>query len=472
MNLLAPLPTRCSAFVTSALAGDSAVMPLARFRAWFAAQHARCRIDLRRVPFTALAGWELGGAPLRLGHASGRFFSVEGLKVETDFGPVSQWFQPIVRQAEIGILGLIVRRIDGLLHVLMQVKNEPGNAAGAQLSPTVQATFSNYTQVHGGRLPPYMDYFLEPGRATVLIDVLLAEQGARFLGKRNRNMVVEVTGELPLEAGFCWLTLGQIKRLLRESHLVGMSARSVLSTIPLDGADDALADDRAACPYTRALARSWDDDAPAAHSQAKLDAWLAGLAARYTMAVAPVALDRLPGWQFSTSGIAHASGRHFTVVGVAAEANGREVARWSQPLLEHSGRGLNGFLVQRRAGVLHLLVRACMFPGNARPFELGSTVSRANAGALFDSCEAPLLLEQFRDPPPERVRYAAEQCEEGGRFRHFTSSYRVVELPDGEEPPASEAFRWMTMGQLARFNRAGLVNIEARNLISCLGFHP
>jgi NDP-hexose 2,3-dehydratase len=31
-----------------------------------------------------------------------------------------------------------------------------------QLTPTVQATYSNYTQVHQGTRPRYVEYFLEP----------------------------------------------------------------------------------------------------------------------------------------------------------------------------------------------------------------------------------------------------------------------------------------------------------------------
>ena len=88
---------------------------------------------------------------------------------------------------------------------------EPGNVNIIQLSPTVQATKSNYTKVHNGKQPEYLEYFTTSSKSRILIDQLQTEQGARFLKKRNRNMIVEVFGEITLSPDFIWLTLGSDK---------------------------------------------------------------------------------------------------------------------------------------------------------------------------------------------------------------------------------------------------------------------
>ena len=49
--------------------------------------------------------------------------------------------------------GIICKKINGKLNLLMQAKIEPGNVNCVQISPTIQATKSNFTQVHGGKLP-------------------------------------------------------------------------------------------------------------------------------------------------------------------------------------------------------------------------------------------------------------------------------------------------------------------------------
>lgn len=41
----------------------------------------------------------------------------------------------------------------------MQAKIEPGNVNRIQISPTIQATKSNFMQTHGGKAPAYLEYF-------------------------------------------------------------------------------------------------------------------------------------------------------------------------------------------------------------------------------------------------------------------------------------------------------------------------
>jgi len=152
--------------------------------------------------------------------------------VKTNYGNLSEWEQPIINQPEIGYLGFITKEFDGILHFLVQAKIEPGNVNNVQLSPTLQATRSNYTQVHNGKAPRYLEYFRDRNRCTVLLDQLQSEQGARFLHKRNRNIIVQTEENVEIHDDFIWLTLGQIKKLIQYDNLVNMDTRTVISGIP------------------------------------------------------------------------------------------------------------------------------------------------------------------------------------------------------------------------------------------------
>src|SRR5258708_1884479 len=202
------------------------------FRQWWSERARSNRFNVTPIPFDELDSWRFDPDTGNLSHSSGRFFTIEGLHVRSDYGPVGEWSQPCINQPEIGILGIIVKSFDGVPHCLMQAKMEPGNVNTLQLSPTVQATRSNYTRVHGGSRTRYLEYFAGPGRGRVLVDVLQSEQGSWFYRKRNRNMVVEVTGALPLHEDFCWLPLRQVLDLLHVDNLVNMDARTVLSCMP------------------------------------------------------------------------------------------------------------------------------------------------------------------------------------------------------------------------------------------------
>ena len=457
-------------------ADEQGLHTLQEIQAWLAAEQATQRLAVAPIPFASLDQWYFGGAPLHLAHRSGRFFTIEGLHVATDAGPVAAWDQPIILQPEIGVLGILTTVFDGARHYLMQAKVEPGNINGVQLSPTVQATFSNYSRVHRGASTLFLDQFLAPARGGVLIDHLQGEQGSRFLRKRNRNMVVELPAaqarQLPHNDRFRWMTLHQIKQLLRQDNLVNMDARSVLACIPtgygqghLESAaphDFSFFDDSvmpSARPPRRQVSR---------HTTDEIIHWLTDLRSRHHLHLEPRALDQLEDWVFDDHSIHHASGNIFAVIAVAVETTVREVQRWTQPLLHHPGYGLNGFLMQRVAGVVHLLMRACLYPGNREIFELGSTVSRSNADLYVGRPDAPRYLDLFYDPPQEQLRYAAVQSEEGGRFYHYQNRYMIRELPADVELDPSPTHRWMALAQVQDFLRHGYVNIEGRNLLACL----
>lgn len=217
-----------------ALSAAHAPRPAADLAGWLDQRRRSNPSTVERVPFTALDGWEFAPGTGDLVHATGRFFSVHGLRVRTDYGHRPAWEQPIINQRDVAILGIVAQEIDGVLHFLMQAKMEPGNVNVVQLSPTVQATTSNYLRAHQGAPARYVEYFLGRTRGRVLVDVLQSEQGSWFVGKRNRNIVVEATGRVEPHDDFRWLTLGEILALLRLPHLVNMDTRTVLSCLPME----------------------------------------------------------------------------------------------------------------------------------------------------------------------------------------------------------------------------------------------
>ena len=122
-----------------------------------------------------------------------------------------------------------------MLHFLMQAKIEPGNVNRVQISPTIQATKSNFMRVHGGSLPAYFEYFEKSYRYDVLYDQVQSEQASRFYKKRNRNMILYVNEEIDVLPNFKWMTLGQIKFFMKIDNLVNMDTRTVLSGLPVWG---------------------------------------------------------------------------------------------------------------------------------------------------------------------------------------------------------------------------------------------
>jgi oxidase EvaA len=331
----------------------------------------------------------------------------------------------------------------------MQAKMEPGNPNLVQLSPTVQATRSNYTRAHHGSTVNYLEHFLAPAPGRVIADVLQSEHGAWFYRKANRNMLVETTSDVPVRPDFRWLTLGQINQLLRLDNVVNMDARTVLSCLP--GAGDAQS---------------------ALMSDLDLLSWITGERSRRYVRARRVGLGGLPGWRRDRFAIRHETGRYFAVVAVAVRAGNREVKAWSQPLLEPVPGGVAAFYTRTFGVVRHVLVQARAEGGFLDTVELAPTVQGVPLNyAHLDPAERPLLLDHAATVTGPAVRYEAVHSEEGGRFLNAESRYLIVDADGMPEvpvrPPAGYA--WATPGQLSMLTRHGhYLNVQARSLLACL----
>ena len=459
-------------FLRSALSESSRFQSTPEAPTWLQATSDERRLLVDRVPLESLGEWRFDPDSGDLAHKSGKFFRVRGVRVHADLGAVHDWDQPIIDQPEIGILGIIVREFAGQLYFLMQAKMEPGNPRGVQLTLTVQATRSNYTQVHQGSRPAYIDYFLDPGLARVLVDQLQYEQGSAFLRKRNRNIIVEVSEDIPILEGFRWFTLAQIKKLLSIPNLVSMETRTVISCIPLSPgglhAEGPLTADLE--PFPAAVLASLN--APSSScSDDEVLSWVTTLKCQHQLYVEPIGLKTIRGWNLGDE-IGHEDDRFFRILGVDVESDSREVLSWNQPLIGATEQGLIAFVTAEIDGVLHFLAQGRADPGGADNIMVGPTVQCA-LGYERRTGEASTLL--FQDlveyPASGQVQYSCVQSEEGGRFYRVENEYRVVQVDSVSNlGPLPDNFTWMTGRQLQELLRFGLVNIEARSLLSCLSF--
>ncbi|HKS50125.1 MAG TPA: NDP-hexose 2,3-dehydratase family protein [Amycolatopsis sp.] len=440
------------------------------FASWFTRCVDRVNQRVRRIPFGELREWRFAAETGNLVHDSGRFFSVEGLTAVSDYGPVPAWTQPIINQPEIGILGILVKEFDGVLHCLMQAKAEPGNVGDVQLSPTVQATKSNYSRVHGGRAVPYLDFFRNPPPARVMADVLQSEQGSWFFRKRNRNMIVEADGDIEVGEDFCWLTIGQVNALLTHDNLVNMDARTVLSCFPLAGRGLRDLDGAASTPWGDATYQSLSGTLGSAHATGEIGSWITGSQSRHEIHTRLIPLREVTGWHRSRHEIAHELGVFFRVIAVDVEVAGREVRRWAQPLLHPHEEGIVAFLAKRIDGVLHVLVNARVEPGYLDIVELAPTVQCTPGNYRhLRRADRPLFLDLVLGAKAEEIRFDTVLSEEGGRFYRARSRYLVVEVDDEAIPAEPPDYRWMTLYQLSGLLRhSHYVNVQARTLIACL----
>ncbi|MCX6262770.1 MAG: NDP-hexose 2,3-dehydratase family protein [Bacteroidia bacterium] len=468
-------------FLLSALYKNNKFQSLDNFFKWFDNKLKGDSFVVNEIPFEDLDQWFFEKNTMNLKHASGKFFSIEGISVYTNFGCKQKWEQPIIVQPEIGILGIITKMFNGIRYFLMQAKMEPGNVNIIQLSPTVQATKSNFTRVHNGKLPRYLDYFIDSNKSKVLIDQLQPEQGGRFYQKRNRNMIIEITDEISIENDFIWLTLAEIKDLLRKDNIVNMDARSVLATIPLieeiseiqakgffKNFIERTKEDIILCQFSYDILASMFYQIDECKRFNEIISWISKMRTKFFLNVTRIPLENVSQWDFSDYDIKHESNHFFSIIAVKTHAGNREVIEWTQPMLKDQRLGLIGLLIKKINGVLHFLIQSKVEPGNRDIIELAPTISCSNFELLSERPDKPDFIEYFINPPINSVLYSSIQSEEGGRFYHFQNRNMLVLIDDSSDLEIPENYMWMTLAQIMKLMKFGYLTIEARSLISAI----
>jgi len=201
---------------------------------WFNKKREESDMTVQEIGINDLDKWNVDNNSGNISHDSKGFFEVIGVKVTNTFDREvgkQGWMQPMIGKNPGGILGLLMKKINGVPHYLVQAKAEPGNIGKLQLSPTLQATTSNLLKAHGGLRPLFAEYFDGPKNAKIIYGKWQSEDGGRFHLKSNFNMIVEVdeNEEFTTPDSFIWVTLFQIKQLLKTENFVGPHIRGIIS---------------------------------------------------------------------------------------------------------------------------------------------------------------------------------------------------------------------------------------------------
>lgn len=235
-----PLKTRIEFFVEG-LKDWNLFMDMEELLNWYDDNVENPLLNVNKKPLNSLSDWKVDTDSGNISHQSGNFFKILGLEVQNAYHrevESSTWEQPIIEEdnSDAGLLGLLRKRFHGIPHYLIQAKEEPGNYNLCQLSPTLQATFSNLKKQHGGRTPHFTEFFY-PDTSDEDVSVIrrnwVTEDGGRFLQKRNHAMLVELNNQKKLELPdrYQWFSLYQLRQLNQNFSIINPFIRTIISLV-------------------------------------------------------------------------------------------------------------------------------------------------------------------------------------------------------------------------------------------------
>ncbi len=470
-------------FLKSVLSDSEVSFSIEQIVKWVKDIKSSITFEIDQIPLNELKQWKFTENYEKLAHISGKFYSIDGIRVETNYGIKSSWEQPIINQPEIGFLGILTQMKNGILHFLLQAKIEPGNINLVQLSPTLQATKSNYSRVHKGSTPAYLEYFNGEKKVQVLVDQLQSEQGARFLKKRNRNIIVEIPEDERIEVldNFIWVTLKQIKELMINNNLVNMDTRTVISSINYGRfktekdfietlrQNDIPIPDEEQFKYLISLLQS----DRSLYNIEEILSWMTALKSHYELNVEKINLQKVKDWHYDGNTISHNDGKYFSVIGALVKIGNREVQAWDQPMIKPAQEGIIGFIVKKINGVFHFLVQAKVEIGNFDVLEIAPTVQCLTGNYRENINEYSVsFVNDFLHDNGHSIIHRSLQSEEGGRFYKEQNLNMIIEVTDSFPNDLPPNYFWMTYSQLLMFMKFNnYLNIATRSLISLIPFN-
>ena len=433
---------------------------------WIKERNENTYVSIRPISLEECAPWFYDEAEGCIRNKGRNFFTISGCRITDEQGNTVD--QPIIRQEEIGFLGIICREIGGVMHFLLQAKIEPGNVNCIQVSPTIQATKSNFTQKHGGRKPAYLEYFVNAGRYEIVVDQIQSEQSSRFYKKRNRNIIIRVEEDIPVLPSHCWMTLGQIKALMRRDNLVNMDTRTVLSCIPF--AKMFMSGDAAAALMERfhdkelfrsAFMEREENPLPAVYQYINNEKMFGVSVPSF------IPLGGMRDWEMRDSELVCRHPYPFRVIFCDIAIEGREVRRWTQPLIAANGSATMGLACCEDGSVLKFLVRAAPEIGCFDGVELGPTIQRECVDTGASGPVETYFMDKLR--AGEGVMFDHMLSEEGGRFYHEQNRNVLLRVRRDELPALPEGYFLLdhrTLNELVQVNNT--LNIQLRNLLALL----
>ena len=408
---------------------------------WLSNQRKKQLLTVEKIDLYKLSKWVYSKKEIY--HKSKKFFKIAGVRIQSNFYNKKNWDQPIIVQNEIGILG-IIKNVNTNKY-LLQAKVEPGNINKIQISPTVQATRSNYLRIHGGKTIPFLKYFKRKNRNFSL----QTEQAFRYYNKKNSNIITYVSKKIDLDEKFRWFSKIEIFNLLKEKNLINMDTLSVFSS----------------------FIKKKKIDFPL-NNKKTLMKWKNSLNRKYFLNNRIISLNLIKNWNLTKKKIFHKTNNYFSVIGIKVKTNKREISDWSQPIIEGSKMAFVGYLIKKFKNTNHYLCRYILKPGS----KMGTYTCSVNTSKFkgykkskdLTNFQKKLISKYFINS--KNVLYDNILSDEGGRFYHSQIKYMACIMDKNQDIKLPECYIWLSQNQLIDLIHKQKIDIEARLLFGIINF--
>ena len=128
---------------------------------------------------------------------------------------------------KIKIYGFILKEINNIIHVLVQLVEEDFSWNGAELGPTFHSIDSSTFSLD----EELAKFDVISEQSCTFYDCFQSEEGGRFMEQKNRYMLINLDKNSTVEVSnrYKWVTLYQLKKMTSYECSVNIEARTLLA---------------------------------------------------------------------------------------------------------------------------------------------------------------------------------------------------------------------------------------------------
>jgi oxidase EvaA len=304
------------------------------------------------------------------------------------------------------------------------------------LSPTVQATKSNYTQVHGGKATNYINFFLKK-KFKILSKFKLAEQGTRYLTKKNYNCLIDSGNyKIKIKDNYKWIKKNELVQLSKRNNFLNMDTLSIIS-----------------CSIKKIIEK-------------KTILTFSEIIDKYSRFNKKNFIERkiisfkdLKKWTIHKYRIFDNQFKYFSIIGLKIITNCREISSWCQPIIKDHFKTFNGILICEKFGTMHYLLEVTLEPGFTKA-RFTSTVLIKNFNKIKKN-NNERYFHFFKKR--KGIVLNKKSSDEGGRF-YKNEVHNVICLIKDYNIINKKNYLWISHNQINELIKKDMLTLEARNL--------
>ena len=224
------ITTHNADFFKSAVTSNNEVNNLDEIIHFITKIKSKYDLFIYKIPLNVVQGWNI--SKTEISREDSKYFKVIGVNVTIGNREVVSWQQPMIEPAHRGICAFVCKKINGVIHFIVQAKLECGNRDIIEMAPTVQCLTGDYRSPDS-QIVPFLDYVLNATSIQIIFDTVQSEEGGRFYKEQNRNLVIMADDNFSdnLPENYIWMTLNQLYYFNRFNNYLNIQARSLIAAI-------------------------------------------------------------------------------------------------------------------------------------------------------------------------------------------------------------------------------------------------